>query len=515
MLGLYRISSIFINIAMKIIAKCDKCNSSFTVEEKFIGRKAKCSKCGEAFIVQAAKDPTAPEKASESAPAAKESMPAAAVEESFYSVAAAEAPRCPNCQAIIQPKDILCVNCGYDLITHTQVQFQKKDTQDTVPGGNPITLKRKSHDKSAGKTRKKSGRKFPTQKVVKVGVVIGVFAACIACIWGALALYRHITESWDQMQAFARLDDIFYEDHVSAKRLARELPYIFAYVQKLPERQPRYAEIQEEHFLEAIPKIPKDTDLTPLLQFPPDSPAYLPVFSLLDQSSDLSWRMQKSCDSSKTARHYGADLLVARLPFITWSEADKNSLRERTETAEKQRRFQKYAQQSQLAAEKMLPGRYYLQLEASFSDLAKEKNIFPNNKETTAKTPDPVMEVTSKNNTWKVSFFGREWSGPIEQLAEIDLDCPVMEHGNIFQALPLSDQLKDAVMHLRFKGNGFTIEMDNLPLFEYMTEYQHADDAPLHIHGLSRHAYKSRSVTGRHPYFFINDLPRWPLPIRL
>ena len=66
MLGLYGTSSIFINIAMKIIAKCDKCNSSFSVEEKFIGRKAKCSKCGEAFIVQSAKDAVAPENTAES-----------------------------------------------------------------------------------------------------------------------------------------------------------------------------------------------------------------------------------------------------------------------------------------------------------------------------------------------------------------------------------------------------------------------------------------------------------------
>jgi hypothetical protein len=269
-----------------------------------------------------------------------------------------------------------------------------------------------------------------------------------------------------------RLDDIFYEDRVSAKRLAQELPYIYAYVQQLPERQPKYAETQEEHFLDAIPKIPKDTDLTPLLRFPPDSPAYPPIFNLLDQRSDLSWRLQKSCDSSETARHYGADLLMARLPFISWSEADKSALRERTETAEKQRRFQKYAQQSQLGAEKTLPGHYYLQLEATFSDLTKEKIVFPNNKGNIAKIPDPVMEVTSKNNTWKVSFFGREWTGPIEQFAQIDLACPVMEHGNVFKDLPFFGQLQDAVMHLRFKGNGFFVEMDKLPILEYMPEFQ-------------------------------------------
>jgi hypothetical protein len=351
------------------------------------------------------------------------------------------------------------------------VQFQK-DTQQPIPGGRSKALKRKSHDKSSGKTKKKAGRKFPVEKAVKVGVVFGVFAACIASIWGAGALYRHLSDNWDQVQAFARLDAIFYEDHVSAKRLAQELPYIFAYVQQLPVRQPKYAETQEDHFLEAIPKIPKETDLTPLLQFPPDAPAYPLIFNLLDQSSDLSWRMQKSCDSSGTARHYGADLLMARLPFIPWSESDKKLLRERTDIAEKQRRFQKYAQQSQMGGEKILPGRYYLELEALFSDLTKEKNIFPNIKENIAKTPDPVMEVMSKNKTWKVLFFGREWTGPIEQLAQMDLACPVMEHGDLFKTLPLFDQLHDAVMHLRFKGNGFVIEMDKLPLLEYMTEYQ-------------------------------------------
>ncbi len=491
---LYGTSSIFINIAMKILAKCDKCNSSFSVDEKFIGRKVQCSKCGESFIVQSAKDAVAPENTAESAPASKESppaatgeesiysisaappvykesSPAAAGEESIYSVSAAEPPRCPNCQKTLQPKDILCVNCGYNLLTHTQVQFQK-DAQQHIPGGRSKTHKLKSHEKSAAKTKKKSGKKFPVEKAIKVGVVFGVFAACIASIWGVLALYRHFTEKWDQYQAFVRLDDIFYEDRINAKKLAQELPYIYAYVQQLPERQPKYAETQEEHFLDAIPKIPKDTDLTPLLQFPPDSPAYPPIFNLLDESSNLSWRMQKSCDTSETARHYGADLLMARLPFIDWSEANKKALRERTETAEKQHRFRKYADQSQAAAEKILPGRYYLQLEALFSDLTKEKNVFPNNKENIAKTPEPVMEATSKNKTWKVSFFGREWSGPIEQLAEIDLTCPVKEYGNIFKALPFFEQLQNALIHLRFKGNGFVIEMDKLPLVEYMTEYQ-------------------------------------------
>jgi DNA-directed RNA polymerase subunit M/transcription elongation factor TFIIS len=457
---------------MKITAKCDKCNSSFSVDEKFTGRKAKCAKCGESFIVQAAKDAISPEKQGKSAPAAKESPPAAAGDENFYSLSAPEAPRCPNCQKTIQPKDILCVNCGYDLLTHTQSQFQKKDTDETFSGGTAIPLKRRSYEKSEGKTKRKSKKKFPVEKVVKASVIMGVILGSIACIWGAMVLYRNATAKWDQVQAFGRLDTIFYEDHVSQKGLAQDLPYIFAFVQKLPERQPKYAEVQVDKFLEAIPKIPKETDLTPLLEFPPDSPAYLPILNLLDQRSELAWRMQKSCDPSETARHYGADLLMARLPFVTWTEADKISLRERTDIAEKERRFRKYADQSQAAAEKMLVGRYYLEMEAPFSDLAKAKLVLQNVKATTAKTPDPVLEAASKNKTWTVSFFGRTWSGPIEQFSQIDLACQVMEHGDYYKDLPFFEQLQEAVMHLRFKGNAFEIEMEKLPIFEYLPEWR-------------------------------------------
>ncbi len=471
MLGLYGISSIPINAAMKIIAKCDKCNSSFSVNEKFVGRKAKCSKCGGDFIVQAAHEALEPQGPIEAAPAFTESSPAAAPEHSVYSLSAAEPPRCPNCQKILQPKDILCVNCGYDLLTRTQVQFQK-DTQQPIPGGRSKARKRKSYDKSTGKAKRKAGGRFPVIKAVKAGVLFGILVASVACIWGGFALYRNLENKWNQHESLLRLDYIFSEKHVNAKKLAQELPYVYAYMEGLAERLPKEAESINTLFLETIPKIPKDADLTPLLQFPPESSAYLPILNLLEQSADLQWQMQKSCDPLETARHYGADLLMATLPFVPWTQADKNSLRERTSIEEKQRRFRKYAEQSQHAAEKILPGRYYLQLETSFADLTKARNIFPNMKETTAKIPEPVMEAISKDKTWKVSFFGRTWTGSIEQFGRIDLACPVMEHGDIFKALPFFDQLQHAVMHLRFKGNEFAVEIDNLPMLENMTEYQ-------------------------------------------
>ena len=83
-------------------------------------------------------------------------------------MSAAEPPRCPNCQKTLQPKDILCVNCGYNLLTHTQVQFQK-DAQQHIPGGKSINSKRKSHDKIRREDKEEVRKEIPGGKSHKSG----------------------------------------------------------------------------------------------------------------------------------------------------------------------------------------------------------------------------------------------------------------------------------------------------------------------------------------------------------
>lgn len=458
---------------MKILTKCDKCNSGFSVEEKLIGRKGKCPKCGEVFIVHPARGAIEPQKPNEAAPASTENSTTAKGESDVYRTSASDdSPRCPTCQKPLAPGAVICMNCGYDLRTGVRVQYHKY-TEQPEDGGTLLPLKRRSDGKSAGKRKKKTSGIFTAKRLVLAGVLFAVLAGSIGGVWGALALYRNLVGKWNQHEALLRLDYIFSEEHVNGKKLAQELPYIFAYQQQYPARFPKVAPIQEHLFLDAISRIPEGTDLTPLLEFPPNSPAYQPIFDLINLYADLSWRIQKSCDSSDTARYYGADLLMAWLPFNSWTEADKNSLRERTDVDEKQRRFRKYADQSQLAAEQKLPGRYRLQLEAMCSGLTKDKGgVVPSAKERKAETPNPVFEVTNKNKSWNVSFFGRAWTGPIEQFAKIDLACPIKEHRDLFAKLPFFDQHQEAEMHLRFKNNEFVVELKALPLEEYMTEYQ-------------------------------------------
>ncbi len=500
---------------MKIPTKCDKCNSQFSVDEKFIGHKAKCSKCGAGFIVQAApaasgvqraakiESPPAeipaalPQKLSAAtpippppiaapppspvapppSPVALPSSPAApAGQPDIFSTEVDHSPRCPICQNALAADAVLCVNCGYDLRAGARVQYLS-DAQRLKKGIKSSASKGPSNDKSAGK---KKGKKFFTPKRLKllawVVTLLGVTLGSIGAVWGSFALYRYFTSTWNQGEAFTRLDIILSENRISARRLAQELPYVFAYFQQLPARLPKYAQEREGRFMATIHKIPLGTDLTPLLEFPSDSDFYQPIFDLLKEQTDVTWRMEKSCDPSETARHYGGELLMEALPFITLSDADGKSLSQRTDVEEKQRRFRKFAEQSQQAAEKKLPGRYYFQLEATFlASKLPATGLSPDGKQRFAKTPAPVLEAVYKDKSWVVTFFGQAWTGPIEHFEKIDLAKPVKEHRDIFEPLSFFSHLQEASMHLRFKDNKFVVEMEGLPDPEFMSEFQMAD----------------------------------------
>lgn len=456
---------------MKILTRCDKCNASFSVEETFVGRKAKCSKCGEAFIVQAVSDALEPQTPVEGYSLSKESPAAAAGKSDIDALLSAESNRCPNCALPLAPGAVLCVNCGYDLRTGAKVQHQKS-TGHAKRGGTLTAPKKQSDDKSK-KVKKKTRGIFTTRRLVLAGVFVAMLAGSIAGVWGILTFYRYSTTKWNQYEAFVRLDYIFSEKKVSAKKLAQELPYIFAYQQNYPVKFPNDAGMQEAAFLEVIPRIPKDADPTPLLEFPPDSREYQPILNLLKQNTDLSWQIEKSCDSSEITRHYGGDLLMASLPFISWSEADKISFRERTDVGEKQRRFRKFADQSQVAAEKTLPGRYSLRMESVCTGKTKDKGgIVPDAKDRKAETPGVVFEAATKNKTWTITFAGRTWTDPIEQFGKLDLSCPVKEYHDLFAKLPFIEQLEFAEFHLRFRDDKFVVELEGVQKMEFMADYK-------------------------------------------
>ncbi len=458
---------------MKILAQCDKCNSRFSVEDKFFGEKAKCSKCGEEFIIQAAGKAIESQRRTQAGPDGAPSPAKASGEADVYSLAPAESPRCPSCQKTLAPRAVLCVNCGYDLRLQARVQVQE-GIEEPKPGGTANAPQRRSDVYPAESVGEKKGGIFRAQKLAQAGLALTIFSLCAISVWGLLALYWMIVGYWHEQEAFRRLDALLGGKTVNAKKLAAELPYLFAYQQQLSNRAPDFAAPRNALLLAAIPRLPKDADPTPLLQFPPDSPFYKPIFKFLQENTDHSWRMQKSCDSSEAARRYGADLLMASLPFISWSEADKDSLRQRTGAAEKERRFRKFAAQSQTAVEKKLPGRYNLRFDAAYT--AGTRSLYRPSRyytEASAESPCPVLGASCKNSTWTISFFGRVWTGPVEDISRIDITCPLWEYRDLFPEFPLMIPLREATAHLRFKDNAFAVEVEGYQQLLQNLDNQH------------------------------------------
>jgi hypothetical protein len=439
---------------MKISTKCDKCNSRFSVDEKYVGRKAKCAKCGADFIVKASNENPPPQKpAGADRPAAQSPM-AAAEEPDIFSLAAKETTNCTNCGKPMPPEAVLCVSCGYDMRTGMQMPVA---TNVVLPKrGAAASSKRKSDDAPSTKKRSASGGKMNAKNIAKVVAVLLILAASVGIVFGVMALYRRMEFSLKENEAFVRLDVILTDRKPKAKQLAEELPYVYDYFEHIKIKQPKYVPDRLKHFNDAIPRIPKEADLTPLLKFPVDSRQYGPILELIERNTELSWQIEKSCDSSETARHYCADAIMFALPFITWTEADKNALRERTSVAEKESRFRKYAEQCQLAAEKQLPGRFSLRLKAEYV-------YFRTSVEATTETLGPAFEAASKNRVWNVTFFGNTWSGPIEKITHLDLSCPIWEKRDLYGYFPFFIHLKVATVHLRFRDGAFIVEPEDYP----------------------------------------------------
>jgi hypothetical protein len=437
---------------MKITAKCHKCNSSFSVEDKFIGRKAKCSKCGETFVVQAPAEASEPEKPEEVYAFSSESPAPALGNANIDSLLGGESVRCPVCQKEMAIGAVICVNCGYDMRTGARVQFQKEKDH-SKPKGTLKAPGQPAGGKPAGKkSRKKSGQSAKINSIIKVSVVLTVLVASVACVWGAIALYHHILFIADQNDAFIRLDILLDKDEPAANTLAKELPYVYDYFQQLPKRWPRYEKGRSIRFIETLYRLPKQADIAPILKFPSDSVYYHSILELVKQNTDLAWQLEKSCDPNDCVRQYAADALMASLPLITWSDADKKAMLEHTELSEKQHRFNAFAEKSRAAAEQKIAGRYYCRLKISPNA--------PESKATIGRTPSPVFEAVCKNNVWNVSFFGRVWTGPIEQFSKIHLVCSLWDNRDLFPNSQFTPGIAYPEAHLHFEKDAFAIEVD-------------------------------------------------------
>jgi hypothetical protein len=101
---------------MSISLSCPKCQKQFKAKDEWAGKRLKCPSCSTVITV-----PTVDGEAMAPQPSA----------------AAAEAPTCPKCKALMSsPGAVICIDCGFDLRTGRVVQTGPDGPQPSPTHGN-------------------------------------------------------------------------------------------------------------------------------------------------------------------------------------------------------------------------------------------------------------------------------------------------------------------------------------------------------------------------------------------
>ena len=113
---------------MPISVKC-RCGAAFKAQDHLAGKRVKCPKCGDAINVprpQAAPDPLRP------APAGDDNPLSGLLEEAGVKPVAS-GPTCPSCNAEMDPTAVICLECGYNVVSgeflETYVELEEKKRQ--------------------------------------------------------------------------------------------------------------------------------------------------------------------------------------------------------------------------------------------------------------------------------------------------------------------------------------------------------------------------------------------------
>lgn len=123
------------------VIPCPSCEQTLKVPDSILGKKIKCKHCGHAFVAEA----PAPAKGAKAAKVAKPTKPEeppkpeASAPYKFQDddddensakpvgvIVESDVPRCPHCAQELDPPDAkVCLHCGFNNLTRTQVESKK------------------------------------------------------------------------------------------------------------------------------------------------------------------------------------------------------------------------------------------------------------------------------------------------------------------------------------------------------------------------------------------------------
>ena len=372
---------------------------------------------------------------------------------------------CPSCFAPLEADAVICVSCGRNLLT----------------GGMLTTMSESASRRSTDVWQARTKRLLAAPRIRISRALLGdvrrlaervlltplVLLLIALFTWGAFSLIWWVVTWYQHEVAYYEISLMLDRNRASAARLAQESDHLVWYSSMVDSRSPRPAAGRKAKIAELIPDFPHDVNLEPLLEFPPGSFAYEPTLELARQCTDREWRLAKSCDRSGNVRAFGADLLIAMLPFVDFDAAAKGELIERTSIEEKKHRYWRYREECQQKAEQVLCGRYRLTIEATHvyghdPRSSSDTNRWLSSQDSTT-TPEPILDVSCHEEVWLIELAGQRWTGEIEQIVDIDLSCPATEMRDALAEFEFLARLEKSSVHLRFSDRQFVVEVEPIP----------------------------------------------------
>ena len=425
--------------------RCQSCQATYEVDGSAAGTIQECPKCGAVSrIPEAASDP---EQQTEYADAVR---------------------KCPSCSKSAAASAVLCVNCGFDFRTGTQ---------------HTTSTSNEPSQPSEGAKRKKSSRKS-TDHTRMTNALFGL-AICACALGGFVFGCRWVYSKIQTSIHHSQINDILKPDSPSPQALSREAPYLVSYCQRIQAEQSRLATARRAKLTELIPRLPAETDMDSLVFVPDDSFAYEPFLTLARKHCDLEWRLNASCHRSASVRGIGAELLGHTLFALSLDDATKARLKERTSLKKKQSLFETLREECHAKAKESFCGRFRMHLEAGYVPGLVDGRS-PKYSRADCTTQNAVLGVSCVDkDQWRIQFFGKQWQGPVEDIASIDIPVPVAEIGDALGEFALllrtggaglritsyggntSSNLRNADIHLRLENGSFSVAPNPMPQFHH------------------------------------------------
>ena len=332
-----------------------------------------------------------------------------------------------------------------------------------VPTGEPSAPERRRVPLLPGERRRLAHLSAGRVRLARVGVTAvtgGVVAGLAWLVYSCVATYT----------ARQRIEKLLYQaaraknpEEIAAE-LAPRLPLVVSHCNKLfRTRDPEVLVPLHNGLRAVIGRLPRDTDLTPLLDLAPQlDAARRAALAVVRRRADRAWLLERSCAGGEAARAFAVEALRPSFPLAELRDDEAASLARPTSVAEKTKLYAQVYDVVHRRLEARWTGTYKLHVDAKWNPL-----ILPMTAHRWTSKSTPV-HVSCDKRLWRVKLLDGEWSGAVDGLPKLELACPVSRLSEAGLAVAPFHTLRASRLTIRFR-DGFTARIHPVPRFSQAT----------------------------------------------